>query len=370
MLPNGTAVKRRTHIDIPIEIGLPHFIQDDKMAEDGPAFGNFKLSLQSVVCHQGVSVDSGHYICAVRNPDPKHQGEDSWMRFDDLASQRVTYVDVEQFLRDESPYLLFYQVIPIEGDSDEITDDEKVFLNGVSPPPYSESTLSHDSKVDSGVSGLSFKTQASHKSHEDPLVEIPRPSIDASTVDEGERGRSSTSERPQSVVFSDAGVGNSFKIDFTSTLPPGLGMTDGSLRDSKTETSTNGLNVFTASRRGSRTTKTSSKSRPSSRSRDERKSTSLSRLASRLSKDRLSPPAMTPAQPETSEPVPANSTRTSLSISRKALPSPLVAEGNRSNDKARLKKEAREKSKTGYREPRDFMRRGREGKPERECTIM
>jgi hypothetical protein len=54
MLPNGTPKRLDTYIDIPLEIGLPHFISDDRMNEEGPLFGNFKLVLQSVVCHRGV----------------------------------------------------------------------------------------------------------------------------------------------------------------------------------------------------------------------------------------------------------------------------------------------------------------------------
>ncbi|KPI42611.1 Acyltransferase LovD [Cyphellophora attinorum] len=65
---NGQPARLGTYIDIPIEIGLPHFIQDDAVTDNGAIFGNFKLSLQSVVCHRGNSVDSGHYVALVRSP--------------------------------------------------------------------------------------------------------------------------------------------------------------------------------------------------------------------------------------------------------------------------------------------------------------
>lgn len=133
ILPNGNAIRLNTFIDIPTEIGLPHFIQDDKLDETGPLYGNFKLSLQSVVCHRGNSVDSGHYVSLVRGtntklPSTSHSAEtslsteigDVWMRFDDLAADRITRVNIEEALKEESPYLLFYQIVPID---DSLTEE-------------------------------------------------------------------------------------------------------------------------------------------------------------------------------------------------------------------------------------------------------
>jgi hypothetical protein len=128
-LPDGRAVRLNTHIDIPTEIGLPHFIQDDNLDANAPIYGNFKLSLQALVCHRGNSVDSGHYIAIVRGTSPNAgspvtTGPDTpgtsnskyWMRFDDLAAERVTLVDIDHALTTESPYLLFYQILPITED--------------------------------------------------------------------------------------------------------------------------------------------------------------------------------------------------------------------------------------------------------------
>lgn len=349
MLPNGTAVKRKTHIDIPLEIGLPHFIQDDQMVEDGPAFGNFKLSLVSVVCHQGVSVESGHYISLVRSPDPQHNGEDRWMRFDDLAKERVTYTNVEQFLRVESPYLLFYQVIPIEGDPGNIAEGEIHVLSSENPPAYSESTVSRDSNIDSAVGGLSVSVP-SHKSvsseMQRPSFEIHRPSLDASTTDEDPRGRSSVaSERRPSVVFTDDSV-SSTNIDFLPTPDLGLGQM-------------NGLNTIAASRRGSKTTKSSSKSRPSSRVDEKRMSTSLSRLASAISRDKLSTSPGVPNQAEDQ-------------VSKiPEIPVAASTGDERAHDKGTLKKEAKEKSRASRRDHQHLMKgRHKDGKPDRECSVM
>jgi hypothetical protein len=145
VLPNGNAIRLNTFIDIPTEIGLPHFIQDDRLDENGPLYGNFKLSLQSVVCHRGNSVDSGHYISLVRGtnatlPSTSHSAEtipstgnsDLWMRFDDLAADRITRVNIEEALKEESPYLLFYQIVPIDDSFTEenLSDKRASFISG------------------------------------------------------------------------------------------------------------------------------------------------------------------------------------------------------------------------------------------------
>lgn len=145
VLPNGNAIRLNTFIDIPTEIGLPHFIQDDRLDENGPLYGNFKLSLQSVVCHRGNSVDSGHYISLVRGSNIKLpstsysadtnltvENSDLWMRFDDLAADRVTRVNIEQALKEESPYLLFYQIVPIDDSFTEesFSDKRASFISG------------------------------------------------------------------------------------------------------------------------------------------------------------------------------------------------------------------------------------------------
>lgn len=105
-------------VDIPLEIALPTFVTDDEMGEDdGTLYGNFKLVLQSAICHRGNSVHSGHYIALIRG------GEGIWLRFDDLAlAERVTTVDHKTAFVEESPYMLFYQVQPIE-DGEAIATD-------------------------------------------------------------------------------------------------------------------------------------------------------------------------------------------------------------------------------------------------------
>ncbi|KAF3925954.1 hypothetical protein ABW20_dc0106534 [Dactylellina cionopaga] len=115
----GTPIRNGAEVKIPTEIELPHFVGDDDMADSG----NFRLLLQSAVCHRGTTTNSGHYISLVRTDD------DKWIRFDDLAKERIVEVDRTKAFAEESPYLLFYQVQAMEG-----------------PPPYEEVDSSRSSQ--------------------------------------------------------------------------------------------------------------------------------------------------------------------------------------------------------------------------------
>lgn len=191
MQAGGKAVRLNTFVDIPVEIGLPYFIQDGDTEMDSLIHGNFKLSLQSMVCHRGKSVDSGHYIAVVRRTEKSSSEKDkqSWWRFDDLASQRITPIDVDQALHDETPYLLFYQIMPIDGDPGNITAGEH-------PPSYDEP------QHDSGVSGMSTSPERRH-SIVDSQPPSARPSLDIPTPDEV-RGRTpADTRRPSLVAFNE-----------------------------------------------------------------------------------------------------------------------------------------------------------------------
>ena len=280
MLPNGKPAKRSTHIDIPLEIGLPHFIQDDDMSDDGPAFGHFKLSLQSVVCHQGISVESGHYISLVRNPDPKNEGNDRWMRFDDLASERVIDIDAESFLKEsnqQTPYLLFYQVMPIE-----VTPPESAAIHEP-PPTYAESLESKDSKLELTLSNNQDNANYSVNGSN-------RPSLDLPSSEDARRGRRSLNgDRPGGTVTAMGSAINGFQLDIQP--PPGIPSESSftSKEEPASSATSLGPNSLNVDRRGSRSSKGSAKSSGTSQSEDKsekRMSASLSRLASKISRDR------------------------------------------------------------------------------------
>lgn len=294
---NGTPTRRDTFVDIPLEIALPDFITDEEQQSSGPLFGNFILSLQSVVCHRGNSVASGHYVSLVRdnaNSDlastgsfqshldqPADDGDDQWLCFDDLAEERVTTVDIFKALREESPYLLFYQVQPINLDI--ITRGEC--------PPYSETTSDPGLELSNGMSnGV-------------PLVEATA----GTSVAEGNKGRSSLDTG--NVVF------NEFDLALQSLATNGIG--GGSEPGGRTSTSSDRLlngnttdadaaktarsqtapptpdgetrtSFFYTGRRSSKGTKANGKSRSTSSGQEPRIGFTVTRFASRMSREKLS----------------------------------------------------------------------------------
>lgn len=273
MLPNGTPKRLNTYVDIPLEIGLPHFISDERMKDEGPLFGNFKLVLQSVVCHRGVSVDSGHYIALVRanktssqqRPGTAHtepgEEEDSWLRFDDLANPRISEVDIQKALREESPYLLFYQVQPI---------DEELASRG-DPPSYDEAQSNTIYAAPSRETLTSEPDTDVGEWEKVVPAETPSSVIDYTTDSEAPGRSSMSSNRRSSVAVED--LDNSINALSRGRPPP----TPEDQRSS----------FLSVSRRNSKAWLGGNKSRPSSESGENRLSFTLSRLTGRGSKDKL-----------------------------------------------------------------------------------
>lgn len=167
MSEDGLPIRHNTLIDIPDSLRLPRFmIRDDANVDEDPSglSGEYKLVLQSVVCHRGNSLHSGHYISFARvapklikgvrqdahDPPPCYE-EARWAKFDDLdASRRVTFVDdIKESLREEMPYLLFYQIVPIvdvcDIPSDESIQDPPSYLESAFHSPASQAARLHSS---------------------------------------------------------------------------------------------------------------------------------------------------------------------------------------------------------------------------------
>lgn len=185
MTEDFTPFRKDTHIDIPLDIRLPHFIQDDMISEDGPLMSNFKLSLQSIICHRGHSVNAGHYISFIRVPkqssdgeedsdqklsdtsDPPSYSADRWLKSDDLYNPRVQYVDIEKALKAEMPYLLFYQVQPTVDISPP---------PGLRPPSYTDHIVTPDASYTDSAIAMSITQSSPSLSVTSPLANLPPPS--------------------------------------------------------------------------------------------------------------------------------------------------------------------------------------------------
>ncbi|EAA32310.2 hypothetical protein GE21DRAFT_7600 [Neurospora crassa] len=151
MTETGFPIRQNTLIDIPDSMRLPHFMMpDDDEKQSNGLSQEYKLVLQSVVCHRGDSLHSGHYVAFARvapklltdnrryehDPPPDYE-EAQWVKFDDLdLDNRVSYVDdIRDSLRQEMPYLLFYQIVPMVDVTAASTDGSVG-----EPPSYNEST--------------------------------------------------------------------------------------------------------------------------------------------------------------------------------------------------------------------------------------
>jgi hypothetical protein len=361
MLPNGAPKRLNTYIDIPLEIALPHFVSDDRMQEEGPLFGNFKLVLQSVVCHRGVSVDSGHYISLVRanlreTSETSHSGDEAddgagtWLRFDDLSNPRVANVDIKKALRQESPYLLFYQVQPI---------DEELASRG-DPPSYAE-VQSGNNSVDLSRESLGFTVDTvtanivgGDESEQTTLVDTHPGSV----TSEEPTGRISFSSNRRSSVTLD---------ELESVSGRSRGRTEPQTPDEQKS------DFLSVSRRGSRTWMPGNKSRPTSQSGENRLSLTLSRLTGRNSKDKLV--ATVPGTPE--DPVITINEGQTIEDSQQTIV-PVKENKDGPVTQSKSKKEMKERFRSKSREPGEKLEKLEKGKhkekgknrPERECTVM
>lgn len=289
----GVPKRQNTYIDIPDSLRLPHFIVDERHVEDHGLSQEYKLVLQSVVCHRGDSLHSGHYISFCRvapklltdnrrydNDPPPDYEEAQWVKFDDLAVEdRITPIDdIKQSLKEEMPYLLLYQIVPIVDVTASSTDG-----NETEPPAYDNAAL--QLKISQASERPVISRQAS--SYFDNLSTLP--STNASVR------FSSELERPSRRSFADdegfLGVSRrgSYAIDTSvGPSPSGTPLEGPSpIATPGDETTAQRLSRAAAKFRGS-----GSKSRPQSQAGEGRISLTMSRLSGlvRASKEPLREP--------------------------------------------------------------------------------
>lgn len=367
----GVASRLDNFIDIPLEIAVPSFVSDDEMEDHSPLVGNFKLVLQSVVCHRGVSVNSGHYVSLVRGraanapsvdgrsdrPDTAESSEeeDPWMLFDDLARERVVYVDINQKLKEECPYLLFYQVQPID---EELISD--------APPTYDEAMSRHPSD------SLEYSPEKLKKIGSDEndmvLVESSSPTSPnglsgTETVDWTAasnrtsldiRGRTSLDARRSSMADDGSAAGSQATTSIPSTPID--------------ESRSSFLGI--PSRRGSKVSTKKTKSRPGSTDGGSRFSLNMSKLTSRVSRTDLTNLASAAEQDEDMEngkeiegqPTVSGSEASVESLKNLDVKMAEKAEKERTG-RSKVRKERGDKE--GH-----FHRKRKTEKPDRECTVM
>lgn len=287
----GVASRLNTYVDIPLEIAVPAFVSDDDISDDSPLVGNFKLVLQSVVCHRGSTVNSGHYISLVRGQaaNAKDRGSfsstsespysddepDPWMLFDDLAKDRITYVDIHQKLKEECPYLLFYQVQPIDDAPPTYEEScSRVPSDDLSASPEKLKMLGSFTEADQNdlTDTVIVEDETGTSPNGAPAASIEavdwetstRTSLDLNTVSGGGRGR----QAPE-----DARGRTSMSSNRSSAGADALGShINASVPSTPLDETRSSFLGLPISRRGSKVHPGKSKSRPSSQGAEERSS--------------------------------------------------------------------------------------------------
>ncbi|QPG76482.1 hypothetical protein FOA43_003871 [Brettanomyces nanus] len=141
---HGRSHKIRRKVQVPEVMRLPYFIAPDRTkpgfvdfrrnSDNKAPCGSFMLVLESCVCHRGVSVDSGHYVSLTRKApfnvaeirarksDESSTSKD-WLLFNDLMSsgKKVTEISFSDAMASEDPYILFYKIVEIDEDSDDVS---------------------------------------------------------------------------------------------------------------------------------------------------------------------------------------------------------------------------------------------------------
>lgn len=203
MTESGEPQRHNTFIDIPDSLRLPHFMLADAGKDEEAIKGlstEYKLVLQSVVCHRGDSLQSGHYITFARvapkllidnrrhnfDPPPDYE-EAQWVKFDDLEEPRISYVDdIKHCLKEEMPYLVFYQIVPMVELACPSVDG-----TATGPPSYQESKGSLELQTSraptDGSQSIQSKPPSIRLSFENDMPSRPpfdfgnRPSVGTST---------------------------------------------------------------------------------------------------------------------------------------------------------------------------------------------
>jgi len=378
---DGVARKNKAPVDIPESIKLPHFIEGEgSEPASGPAMGNFKLSLQSVICHQGESLNSGHYIAFARGvtrvadgdsqsdealnseEKPPRYPEDPWIRHNDLGNPRVCHVDIEQELKEESPYLLFYKVVPLHETCQQTASDLEVLIEASEPPSYADSgvgfKISSPTDDSSGgyFDGTSVgSTPAIRFSSDLERHDPSRPSMNLG--DEDRRG--STAMTETSLTSTASSVGVSTPVTPSEETP-----------------------VQRFSRAAARITKSGSKSRPTSASGEGRLSSTFTRIGWKASKEHLNRNEM-PKDFAGATDVPgqidgaSESNRSSINVDEHALKTDEgapVRPKTRRDRKRDKSKEPLDQSETNqlqlHKGKKDKPKMNGQKEPDRECVLM
>lgn len=109
------ANRSQKRIIIPPIIDLPSFVADDI---NDSITGDYKLILESALCHRGTTISSGHFVSAIRkntnnvNETDEEAHNATWYLYDDIKKKsRVREKTFKDIFDSEWPYMLFYRLV-------------------------------------------------------------------------------------------------------------------------------------------------------------------------------------------------------------------------------------------------------------------
>lgn len=182
---SNLASRSKKRIIIPPVIDLPLFVADDPTRVDQESTSGFKLILESAVCHRGTTIESGHFISAVRK-NIHHEKETlqeslaaSWYLYDDMKKERVVTKTFLEIFDKEWPYMLFYRLVA----SDHSTSfSSQILLNSSSVSP-SVAPKGHKPKywTDDSLTPIVSSTETSTTPDVDISLRLPFQKINSST---------------------------------------------------------------------------------------------------------------------------------------------------------------------------------------------
>lgn len=204
-------------------------------------------------------------------PPPDYE-DAQWVKFDDLADTRVTYVDdIREALKQEMPYLVFYQIVPM-------VDVTNVSVDGseTEPPSYNDSTLNVAS-ITTGSDGAGQSRPASGY-FDTSALSSTGPSLRFSSELERPPRLSLSTEEDGLVSTTLLSAGTSRRPSVAISEPNGTPVITPEHGSSPTLTPGEETTAQRLSRAAAKFAKASGRSRPTSQAGESRISISLSRL--------------------------------------------------------------------------------------------
>ncbi|KAK6463676.1 ubiquitin carboxyl-terminal hydrolase-domain-containing protein [Scheffersomyces coipomensis] len=177
---SSSATRSKKRIIIPPFIDLPQFVADDV---DDETPGNYRLILESAVCHRGNSINSGHFISVVRkDSDNVNMTEEeghtaTWYLYDDMKKKsRIVEKSFAEIFNTEWPYMLFYRLVTSQENFTANKSSPVTVPHGSKPKYWAEETLSpiiSASNTDDESRSLKRLESAVSSTSSIPIPDIP-----------------------------------------------------------------------------------------------------------------------------------------------------------------------------------------------------